>query len=69
MRNLLREWQAELKQTFTGTRDAVPEWVGHLAEGDDAGYHLPGSAVWAVHGGMQPSSQASALDLRTTRFR
>ena len=23
-----------------------------LAEGDDAGYHLPGSAVWAVHGDM-----------------
>ncbi|MET3810589.1 oxygenase MpaB family protein [Arthrobacter sp. UYEF3] len=52
MRNVLREWQSELKQTFTGTRDAVPEWVGHLAEGDDAGYHRPGSAVWAVHGGM-----------------
>ncbi len=52
MRNVLREWQAELKQTFTGTRDAVPEWVGHLEEGDDLGYHLPGSAVWAVHGGM-----------------
>jgi uncharacterized protein (DUF2236 family) len=52
MRNVLRELQAELKQTFTGSRDAVPEWVGRLAEGDDAGYHLPGSAVWAVHGGM-----------------
>lgn len=52
MRNVLREWQSELKQTFTGTRDAVPEWVGRLAEGDDAGFHLPGSAVWAVHGGM-----------------
>ncbi len=52
MRNVLREWQTELKQTFTGTRDAVPEWVGRLAEGEDAGYHLPGSAVWAVHGGM-----------------
>ena len=52
MRNVLREWQAELKQTFTGTRDSVPEWVPGLAEGDDAGYHLPGSAVWAVHGDM-----------------
>jgi len=52
MRNVLREWQAELKQTFTGTRDSVPEWVPSLAEGDDAGYHLPGSAVWAVHGDM-----------------
>lgn len=52
MRNILREWQAELKQTFTGTRDEVPEWVPRLADGDDAGYHLPGSAVWAVHGDM-----------------
>jgi uncharacterized protein (DUF2236 family) len=52
MRNVLGEWQAELKQTFTGTRDAVPEWVPRLADGDDAGYHLPGSAVWAVHGSM-----------------
>lgn len=52
MRKVLREWQAELKQTFTGTREAVPAWVPLLAEGDDAGYHLPGSAVWSVHGGM-----------------
>ena len=52
MRNVLREWRAELKKTFTGTRDAVPDWVRRLEEGDDAGYHLPGSAVWAVHGSM-----------------
>ena len=52
MRNFPREWQAELKQTFTGTRDAVPEWVPRLAEGNDPGYHRPGSAVWAVHGDM-----------------
>ncbi len=25
-----------------------------LAEGNDPGYHLPGSAVWAVHGSMSP---------------
>ena len=52
MRNLVKEWQSELKQTFTGTRDAVPAWVPLLAEGDDPGYHRPGSAVWAVHGDM-----------------
>lgn len=52
MHNVLAELQAELKQTFTGTRDAVPEWVPRLAAGDDVGYHLPGSAVWAVHGDM-----------------
>lgn len=52
MFNFLTEWRGELKRTFTGTPDAVPEWVLKLADGDDAGYHLPGSAVWAVHGGM-----------------
>lgn len=52
MRNVLKEWQAELRQTFSGTRGAVPPWVPRLEDGDDAGYHLPGSAVWAVHGSM-----------------
>jgi uncharacterized protein (DUF2236 family) len=52
MRNILREWQGELKKAFTGSADALPDWVPRLAEGDDAGYHLPGSAVWAVHGSM-----------------
>ncbi|WP_457965522.1 DUF2236 domain-containing protein [Arthrobacter sp. D1-29] len=52
MRNILREWQGELKKAFTGSADALPDWVPRLAEGDDAGYHQPGSAVWAVHGSM-----------------
>ena len=52
MRNILRDWRAELRQTFTGTRGALPPWVPRLEEGNDAGYHLPGSAVWAVHGSM-----------------
>ncbi|XAS68588.1 oxygenase MpaB family protein [Micrococcaceae bacterium Sec5.7] len=52
MRNFLREWQAELKRAFTGHPESAPDWVLRLAEGDDAGYHLPGSAVWAVHGAM-----------------
>jgi uncharacterized protein (DUF2236 family) len=52
MHNVLREWQGELKRAFTGSPDALPGWVPRLAEGDDAGYHLPGSAVWAVHGSM-----------------
>lgn len=54
MRNFLRDLQGELKRAFTGSVDALPEWVPRLAEGDDAGYHLPGSAVWAVHGSMTP---------------
>jgi uncharacterized protein (DUF2236 family) len=54
MRNFLRKWQDELKRTFTGRADSVPDWVPMLAEGDDPGYHLPGSAVWAVHSSMSP---------------
>ena len=54
MRNVLRTWQDEVKKTFSGKADAPPEWSLRLAEGDDSGYHLPGSAVWAVHGSMTP---------------
>jgi uncharacterized protein (DUF2236 family) len=52
MRTFLREWQAELKRTLTGSPDALPDWARRFAEGDDSGYFLPGSAVWAVHAGM-----------------
>ncbi|WP_461173836.1 DUF2236 domain-containing protein [Arthrobacter sp. Z1-9] len=54
MRSFLRKWQDEIKKTFTGRADAVPDWVPKLVEGNDPGYHLPGSAVWAVHGSMSP---------------
>ena len=60
MRNFLKEWQAELKRTLTGSPDALPDWARKFALGDDAGYFLPGSAVWAVHGACPPSSAASA---------
>jgi uncharacterized protein (DUF2236 family) len=52
MRTFLREWQAELKRTLTGSPDAMPDWSRKFAQGDDPGYFLPGSAVWAVHGGV-----------------
>ncbi|UVJ40109.1 oxygenase MpaB family protein [Arthrobacter sp. CJ23] len=52
MRNYLKEVQGEIRRTFTGQPDSTPEWVPRLADGNDAGYHLPGSAVWAVHGSM-----------------
>ncbi|WP_347109542.1 oxygenase MpaB family protein [Paenarthrobacter sp. S56] len=52
MRNYLLDYRHELQRTFTGTSGTPPEWVPRLAEGNDAGYHLPGSAVWAVHGSM-----------------
>ncbi len=54
MANFLKTWQSELKRTLTGSADAVPEWVPQLADGHDAGYFLPGSATWAVHGSMSP---------------
>jgi len=52
MHNFYKKWQGELKRAFTGTPDATPDWVLRLADGDDNGYYLPGSAVWAVHGSM-----------------
>ncbi|MFI2564280.1 oxygenase MpaB family protein [Paenarthrobacter sp. NPDC018779] len=52
MRNLFLDYRHELQRTFTGTSGTPPDWVPRLAEGNDAGYHLPGSAVWAVHGSM-----------------
>lgn len=54
MRNYLTEYRHALQHTFTGTSGTPPEWVPRLAEGNDTGYHLPGSAVWTVHGSMTP---------------
>ena len=52
MRTFLRDLQAELKRTLTGSPDALPGWARKFSQGDDPGYFLPGSAVWTVHGGM-----------------
>lgn len=49
---LLTPLQNRLRRTFTGRTDRVPDWELALAEGEDAGYFRPGSAVWAVHGSM-----------------
>ena len=50
---LVRErWRSHLLQTLSGTDDGSPQWVRDLAQGDDAGHFGPGSASWAVHGGM-----------------
>ncbi|MCR2809313.1 MULTISPECIES: oxygenase MpaB family protein [unclassified Microbacterium] len=45
-------WRSHLLQTLSGTDDGSPQWVRNLARGDDAGFFGPGSAAWAVHGGM-----------------
>lgn len=38
--------------TLTGDDDGRPPWVEKIEQGDDAGYFGPGSAAWAVHGGI-----------------
>jgi uncharacterized protein (DUF2236 family) len=45
-------WRSHLLQTLSGTDDGSPQWVRDLAGGTDAGFFGPGSASWAVHGGM-----------------
>lgn len=45
-------WRSHLLQTLSGTDDGSPQWVRDLARGSDAGFFGPGSASWAVHGGM-----------------
>jgi uncharacterized protein (DUF2236 family) len=44
--------RSRLQFTFNGQRTGTPEWVSDLEHGDDPGFFGPGSAVWAVHGGM-----------------
>ena len=45
-------WRSHLLVMFSGEASGRPRWVESLALGDDAGYFGPGSAAWAVHGGM-----------------
>jgi uncharacterized protein (DUF2236 family) len=45
-------WRSHLLTTFSGESDGKPRWVEDIAAGDDAGYFGPGSASWAVHGGI-----------------
>jgi uncharacterized protein (DUF2236 family) len=43
---------AGFRRIVSGEPDGEPGWVTALAEGTDAGYFGPGSATWAVHGGL-----------------
>ncbi|MET0302666.1 MAG: oxygenase MpaB family protein, partial [Microbacteriaceae bacterium] len=45
-------WRSHLLTTFSGQDDGRPAWVEAMEDGDDAGFFGPGSASWAVHGGM-----------------
>lgn len=55
MASPLSRLRVELKNTFTGTGAEPPAWTEELAEGNDAGYFDPGSAVWSVHSSMTPT--------------
>lgn len=45
-------WRSHLLTTLSGSSDGRPRWVDRIEEGTDAGYFGPGSAPWAVHGGL-----------------
>ena len=44
--------RAQLLTAVAGHPDGTAPYVLELAEGDDAGYFLEGSATWVVHAGM-----------------
>ena len=44
--------RSRLLQTLSGDSHGTPPWVDKIELGDDIGYFGPGSASWAVHGGM-----------------
>lgn len=52
MGRFANSWRSHLLTTFSGNAEGRPHWVGPIEQGDDAGYFGPGSAAWAVHGGM-----------------
>lgn len=52
MSTLADIWRSHLLTTLSGTSDGRPAWVDSIEEGTDAGYFGPGSAPWAVHGGL-----------------
>lgn len=40
------------RRIVSGDPTGTPDWVRQLAHGSDVGYFGPGSAPWAVHGGL-----------------
>lgn len=49
---VLTPLRSRLIETLAGRSDEVPAWVLRLEQGEDEGLFSPGSASWAVHGGM-----------------
>lgn len=52
MTGLLEPVRSRLVETLAGRSDEVPRWILALEDGEDEGFFGPGSAAWAVHGGM-----------------
>ena len=52
MGRMTETWRSHLLVTFSGESTGRPQWVDRMAEGDDEGYFGPGSASWAVTGGI-----------------
>ncbi|MET0933149.1 MAG: oxygenase MpaB family protein, partial [Mycetocola sp.] len=52
MSTLTDVWRSHLLSTLSGSSDGRPRWVDRIEEGSDAGFFGPGSASWAVHGGL-----------------
>lgn len=44
--------RSHLLETFSGDTAGTPYWVKNIEAGEDVGFFGPGSASWAVHGGM-----------------
>lgn len=52
MSGFANRWRSNVLSTLTGNDDGRPYWVDKIEHGNDAGYFGPGSAAWAVHGGI-----------------
>ncbi|WP_243064673.1 oxygenase MpaB family protein [Humibacter sp. RRB41] len=52
MSRLTEPLRARLQETLSGQQTGLPDWISEFEHGTDAGYFGPGSAVWAVNGGM-----------------
>ena len=52
MGQLRETWRSRLLTTLSGNAKGRPHWVAKIEDGEDIGYFGPGSAAWAVHGGM-----------------
>ena len=52
MAGFANRWRSNVLSTLTGDDDGRPYWVDKIEHGKDAGYFGPGSAAWAVHGGL-----------------